>query len=256
MSHWKICVGVLGLGIFFGGCATHSGSKAVRSEPRNEKASIQYDFAFDAYMNGEMIPALGAIMRTIELAPQNAESHNLMGLIYFRQGKLDLAEAAFKRAVDLDPKMSESFNNLGSLYLAQNKFAEAKDALLKAQENPLYLYPERIMNNLGLAYQGLGQSAEAEKAFLESIRLSKDFYLPYVNVGRILHEQGQLPRAETYLKEAARTCSECPEPRYLLGRIYLTMNRQDDALKMFKEGAKIDPQGEIGLLCQQYLVQR
>lgn len=239
------------------GCATSSGSRAdVQTEPLSDKAAVHYDIAFDSYMNGDLIPALGAALKTVELAPQNAEAHNLLGLIYFRQEKAALAEAEFKKAIAANPKSSEAYNNLGSVYLSLNRYAEARDVLVKAQENPLYLYPERIMNNLGLAYQGLGDSKEAEAHFLEAIKLNKNFFLPHMNLGRIYAERNETGKAEPLLIQAMKVCGDCSEPRYVLGKIYLKTNRSDEAVKLFKQGADVDPEGYFGQLCKKYLVQK
>jgi len=238
-------------------CASGAGSRAdIQSEPMDERASIQYDFAFDSYVNGDLIPALGSAMRAVEMSPHNPEARNLLGLIYFRQGKSGLAEAEFKKSGEIDPKMSEAFNNLGSVYLSQNRYEDARKALLKAQDNPLYLYPERIQNNLGLAYMGLKNSEEAETAFLEAIRLNKKFYLPYINLGRMLVEQNQVAKAEPLIREAAKLCSECSEPRYILGDLYMKQNKKSEARELFKQGATVDPEGYFGKLCSEQLARK
>jgi len=222
----------------------------------SEKASIHYEFAREAYFSGDLIPALASALKAVDLSPSNSEIRNILGLIYFGQEKLSEAEAEFKMAVKLDPGMPEAFNNLGTLYLASKKYAEAKTVLLKGLENPLYLYPERLQNNLGLAYLGLGEQTPAIQAFESAIKMNKGFYLPYLNLGRVFFEKGENDRAEPLLKEAVRLCSNCSEQRYYLGRILLRGNKTQEALNLFKEGASVDPQGYFGKQCQQYLVSR
>ena len=239
------------------GCAAKSGSQAeIQAEPLSEKALVHYDIAFDSYARGDLIPALGAALRAKELSPQNAEARNLLGLIYFRQGKGGLAEIEFKKAIELDPRISEGFNNLGSLYLSQKRYAEARDILMKGQENPLYLYPERMLNNLGLAYAGLNDKVQAQNAFLESIKFNPNFYLPHMNLGRLYFEEDNLSKAEPLLATASKLCRECSEPKYLLGKLFLKTDRAKEAVASFKQGSTVDPEGYFGKLCQQYLVQK
>jgi Flp pilus assembly protein TadD len=220
----------------------------------SERAAVSYDFAYQHYQRGDLIQALGAAMRAVELSPTNAEARNLLGLIYFAQGKSVEAEAAFIEAARLDPKMTEAWNNLGTLYLSSNRLAEAEKALWRATENPLYLYPERIQNNLGLVYQAQGKKDEAARLFQEAVRLNPRFYLPYQNLGRLSIEQGNLAQAERHLQEASRLCSDCAEPRYHLGRALMQMNRQKEAVESFRLGAQLDPDGYFGQLCRQYIV--
>ena len=227
-----------------------------QTEPMSDKAAIHYEIAREAYFSGDLIPALASALKGVELSPKNSELRNLLGLIYFRQDKLGQAEAEFQEAIKLDPRMPEAFNNLGSLYLAKKEYLQAKNTLLKGIENPLYLYPERLQNNLGLAYMGLGESELAVSAFESAIKMNKDFYLPYLNLGRFFFEQESIEKAEPLLRAAVRLCSNCSEQRYYLGRLLLRQNKTQEALGLFKEGASIDPEGYFGKQCQQYVVSR
>jgi Flp pilus assembly protein TadD len=248
-----IVVGLLALS----GCAQKRlGQWERQTKPMSERAAIHYEFAREAYFSGDLIPALASALKAVDLSPSNSEIRNLLGLIYFRQDKLSDAEVEFKAAIKLDPGMPEAFNNLGTLYLAGKNYAEAKNVLLKGLENPLYLYPERLQNNLGLAYLGLGEQNLAIEAFESAIKMNKGFYLPYLHLGRLFFDKGENSRAEPLLKEAVRLCSNCSEQRYYLGRILLRNNKTQEALNLFKEGASVDPEGYFGKQCQQYVVSR
>ncbi|MDB5038909.1 MAG: hypothetical protein JWQ35_2437 [Bacteriovoracaceae bacterium] len=241
---------VLGCFLLLAGCA----AKERRSEALNEKASTQYQFAYDAYQNGALIPALTSALHAIELAPNNPDARNLLGLIYFRQQKYALAEASFKEAVLLDSKLSEGWNNLGTLYFEMKRYPEAHTVLEKALENPLYLYPERITNNLGLVEEALGHKEAAIQAYDRAINLQKDFYLPYQNLGKLFYNAGEYEKAKGLLTEAVRLCEDCSQPRYYLGSILIKDNKTTEALKIFKEGATSDPRGYYGQLCEKFLV--
>ncbi len=230
-------------------CATRR-----EQEPMSEKARIQYQFAYQSFTTSDLIPALAAGLRAAEASPNNPDIHNLLGLIYFRQEKFDQAEAEFKDAVLLDPKLSEAHLNLGTLYYQMKRYPDSRLALEKALENPLYLYPERIYNNLGLTYEALGLKKEAKAAYERSISLRDDFYLPYQNLGKMLVESDDKKRAESLLSEAAKLCTECSEPRYYLGNLLLKQNKSEEALRVFREGANRDPKGYYGQLCQKFLV--
>lgn len=245
------------LGIFIAACATGGGRQAkVTSEPLDEKATIHYDFAFDAFRNGDMIPALTEATKAAELAPKNAAVQNLLGLILFRQSKLAEAERAFQKAGELDPKMSEAFNNLGTLYLAQKRYGEAEQALIRAQDNPFYLYPERIQNNLGLAYVGMNKIKEAETAFRTAMNYRKDFYLPKMHLGRLLLNTQRVTEALEVIQEAAKLCKDCAESQYYLGSAFLKLNKSEEARAAFKRGSDLDPKSDFGRLCQEELAKK
>lgn len=247
----KLMDGFLVLG-FVGclGCA----AKQPTAEALDDRAATQYQFAYDSFVQNNLIPALGAALKATEISPNNPDAQNLLGLIYFRQQKYVLAEEAFKRAVLLDYKLSEAWNNLGTLYFEQKKYTEAKQTLEKALENPLYLYPERIYNNLGLVEQALGNQADAIVAYEKSISLQSEFYLPFQNLGKLYYEKGDFKRAKGLLKQASKICTDCSQPRYFLGMILLKNNDTTEALKIFREAAASDPRGYYGQLCEKYLV--
>jgi eukaryotic-like serine/threonine-protein kinase len=143
---------------------------------------------------------------------------------------------------------------LGTLYYEQKRYTEAKAALEKALENPLYLYPERIHNNLGLVEEALGNKKAAIEAYDRAIFLRRESYLPYQNLGKLYYQAGNYERAKTLLEEATRLCQDCSEPRYFLGMVLVKNNKMTEALKIFKQGADTDPRGYYGQLCQKYLV--
>lgn len=242
--------GFLVLALLLESCSTHQRV----AEALDDKGSTQYQFAYDSYVQGDLIPALAAVLRALETSPNNPDARNLLGLVYFRQQKYQQAEAAFKEAVMLEPKLSEGWNNLGTLYLEQKQYTQAQQALEKALENPLYLYPERIYNNLGLVHQALGQEAEAIAAFNRSIELQREFYLPFQNLGKLYYDKGDFKRARSLLRQASKICADCSQPRYFLGMILLKDNQTTEALKLFKEGAETDPRGYYGQLCERYIV--
>lgn len=223
-------------------------------EPMGQKAATQYQFAYDSFVAGDLIPALAAALKAVEFAPNNPDAHNLLGLIYFRQEKYAQAEVEFKDAISLNPKMSEAYNNLGTLLYQTKRYTESRVMLEKALENPLYLYPERIYNNLGLSLQAMGQTSKAIEAYEKSMSLRDDFYLPYQNLGKLLMELGQSARAKKLLQEASRLCLDCSEPRYFLGQILVKENKMEEALRIFKEGAEKDPRGYYGQLCNKFVV--
>lgn len=238
------------------GCASKKNAEAqMEPEPLNEHAGIQYQFAYEFFQQGDLIRGLASALKAVEAAPRNPDARNLLGLIYFRQAEYEKSEAEFKMAIELNPKMSEAYNNIGTLYYEMKRYAEAKVALERALENPLYLYPERIYNNLGLVYEAMAKKADAQQAYERAIALRSDYYLPYLNLGEFWLKNMDHKRARPLLREAARLCPACSEPKYHLAQAMLAENRMEEALKLFKQGYDLDPKGYYGQLCRQFLVE-
>lgn len=219
----------------------------------DEKSAIQYQFAYDTYLKGDLIVALNFALKAEAITPRNPETLNLLGLIYFQQEKYKEAEEKFVHAARLDPKLSEVHNNLGTLYYATKRYDEALSAFEEALKNPLYLNPERVHNNRGLVFEAMGNSKEAAQEYLEAIHFNQKFYLPYQNLGKLNYNLKRYDEAKPMLSTAAKLCPECSEARYFLGSLLLKENKASEALKLFKEGASVDPSGYYGELCKKFM---
>ena len=85
------------------------------------------------------------------LRPRDPAVLNLLGLVYFRQQKLDKAEEVYRKLLVQNPDEPTLSYNLGVIYLTLGRLDEAESALLKAldqsQSNP------RISFYLGTVYE-------------------------------------------------------------------------------------------------------
>lgn len=226
----------------------------VKSEPMSDSAAIQYQFSYEFYSKGDLIRAYRSILQAEQASPKSTDVLNLKGLILFRQEKYEESERAFQEALNLDPGLSEVLNNLGTLYFQEKKYDKAEAVLKRALDNPLYLYPERIHNNLGLVYYAQSKPKQAKDEFLRSIQVRDDFYLAYQNLGKLLLKENNYEDAKPYLEAAVKNCPKCSEPHYHLGTVLLKENNRAEAIKLFREAYKLDPNGYYGQLGKRFLV--
>jgi len=251
-SIYSILVAVLCVG----GMSACAAKKEVAElpEPMTERASLQYQFAYEFFRDGDLVRALAAVLDAQVSSPRNPDILNLTGLIFMRQEKFEESAAQFERALALNPKASDVANNFGTLYLQQKEFRKAQQMFERALDNPLYLYPERIYNNLGLAYAGLGNFDAAKEAYERAISLRRDYYLPYQNLGKLWLSRGERQQARPLFQEAARLCAQCSEPHYHLALVLAEENQLERAVRLFERAYELEPRGYFGLLARQFLV--
>ncbi|HWS00500.1 MAG TPA: multiheme c-type cytochrome [Prolixibacteraceae bacterium] len=88
-----------------------------------------------------------------------------LAMIYYQQGKADLAEKMFRDLVANHPEVSEGYYYLALLYGEQQKLTEAistlESGISKGAGNTRMLY------NLGLLYQMTNQNGKCESTFLK-----------------------------------------------------------------------------------------
>jgi tetratricopeptide (TPR) repeat protein len=72
--------------------------------------------------------------KAIEMYPDYAEAHAMLGLALMRQKKNADAAAAFSRAIKINPKLAFAYTLLGKIYLEEKKFDQAEPLLVKGTE--------------------------------------------------------------------------------------------------------------------------
>jgi len=78
-------------------------------------------FALDHDVN----EAIEAQHRVNEQCPDFAEGAYNLGILYYRQKRVDEAIAAYQHAIKLDPTYAKAHKNLGEIYVVQEKYDQA-----------------------------------------------------------------------------------------------------------------------------------
>ncbi len=98
-----------------------------------EQFSALVQQAYAAHESGNGVQALALLDQADKVRANVADSANLRGAVYLRQGVFDKAEAAFSRAVACDPKLWAARFNLAEVPFRQKDYARARsrfDSLL------------------------------------------------------------------------------------------------------------------------------
>jgi len=98
--------------------------------------------------------------------------------------------------------------------------------------------------NLSQTLMAQGQSAQAEAALREAVRLKPDFAAAVVNLGAALAQQGKMPKAEAAFREAIRLRPDDPALYVNLGRVCRWQQRIDEAIDCYQRAIAINPQFE------------
>ncbi len=103
--------------------------------------------------------AFGVAQKALRIAPQQGETHNLLGFILLAGRQVDQAISSFKRAIELDPSLGEPHMGLALAYMRQGNTPQAMEEITTA----VLLEPRR---SLFLSYWGkmLYQIGRFEKA--------------------------------------------------------------------------------------------
>jgi tetratricopeptide (TPR) repeat protein len=209
--------------------------------------------------------------------PASADAHYLLGYILYREvhAKESLSEyslAAQHRKptameleivaldyvllgdfIDADRWLSKSLswepaNALGWYYLGrarynENRFTEAIDAF----NSCLKLEPRNVKaeDNIGLSQEGLNHPEEAAKAFQLAIswqdEASEKNAQPFLNLGRLLADQGKADAGLPYLLRATELAPQNAKCHEELGRAYAKLKQLKNAQAELQQAVQLAP---------------
>ena len=120
--------------------------------------------------------AVAACLKATELDPQNPDTYDRLGQLYFDQFDNQKALEQFQKAIDVAPEYALGYGHLGWVYYfrlnAWEKAATAFEAALEMGASKLSAGLEAEFNTeLGWSYYRLGRCSDARPAFDRAIAL-------------------------------------------------------------------------------------
>ncbi len=194
-----------------------------------------YSQALDAYQKGQFQSALSSLTELLELAPQVAEAHNLMGIIHQRMNRPQLFEESLQKAIELRPDYVEARRNLalhwvrrgrlqqalqqfrklleirpdssdihyrmGVIYAEQDQFKSAVDHLEEAGKDPQF-HSRQFYRLLGECYVALERPEAAAGRLEQANRLGDDSFELWATLAAAYEKTGRLDESIASLKKA------------------------------------------------------
>ena len=220
--------------------------------------------------------AAQAFEKLRELAPNVAEIHARLGLIYYQAGKFEQSVPALRQALKLKPTLPNldvllamSLSELGQYQEAipalQKGFRQTKDAALRRSSG---LQLQRVYTGLQQDDKAVEVALElarvypkdpeilyhasrlfANYAYLSAVKLSQvapDSLWLQLAAGEAHESQGHLDSALGAYREVLKMNPNHPGVHFRLGRVQLARAAQDanaetEALKEFEQELQLDP---------------
>ncbi|HSE31042.1 MAG TPA: tetratricopeptide repeat protein [Pyrinomonadaceae bacterium] len=170
---------------------------------------------------------------------------SVAGSFYFVKGKRLYskgdyrgAAAAYERSVSSDPKFARGYVELGLAYRGLEDYSQAEKAFAKAvsiEEDSC------AQCGLGMVYHLQHRNSEAEAALKRAIDLNPGDECAFHQLGWLYYDEQRYKEAigpfftETTLRPRAVTY-------HFLGNAYRYTNKFDEAVKAYREGLRLDPE--------------
>jgi tetratricopeptide (TPR) repeat protein len=204
----------------------------------NGEASSIYERAEKAYTEQRYAEASGWLQQVLSNRLGDAKAHNLMGLVLYRQQKLEAAEAEYRKALEADGKLIEARYNLGIALFDRHKY---QDALKYLEEAASKQHSSEYEYNLGLTYQKLGKKDKASDAFERAIQIDGNNVLAICALGQALQDEDKLDKAIDQYKHALEIDPNCAEAHNNLGVAYGAQGQYPESIAEFEEALKANP---------------
>ena len=184
-----------------------------------------------------------AIKKAETYGPLDANTRLQLALAYISMRRGDWARPELERLVAADPLNAGYAYWLARLDYDSGRYAAAIDRLRTVvQREPGFM---RAYDNLGLCYEALNQPDEAIRQYREAIRRSREtgekWPWPFLNLGILLKNSGQIEEAEALLNEALQADPAFAPALYHLGTILEGSDRTEGAVQALLRAAAADP---------------
>jgi len=231
--------------VFLAACAT-SKPDAKPSSPSGEKSKAAAEAnrnLGEAYLaGGNLTAALRELKKAESFDPEDHITQFDIGLVYYYRERYDQAIQQFEKAIQLKPDFAPAINSLGNAYLEKGEWDNAIEAYRKIAEDVFYGTPHFAVSNMALAYYQKGDYRQAEKYFLEALKLNPDFANALGGLGMTYTAMGRYAEAAQKLERAVRKNPKLPQLHYELARAYRGLGDRQKAREEFQLTIELAPE--------------
>ena len=174
-----------------------------------------------------------AATKALELDPEMAEAHGVLGTIRWQQWRRGEAETEYRRAIDLDPNNAFSLEELGRLLVLLGSTQEGLALARRARD----LDPIPVSRTVKLGWL-LFQARQYDEAIRELnavLSVDQDRVMALWYLGFVLIEKNQTGEAISVLERATQMSGRNPAQLGTLTNAYARGGRRRDAVEALNE---------------------
>jgi tetratricopeptide (TPR) repeat protein len=133
---------------------------------------IRYCLGDALLQKGHDYEGMAQMEASVQINPDFAVPHLILGKYYFEQGNYPAAERHFREGIRIDPHFFNAYTGLGASLTHQGRASEA----LEIFQNELKLDPQnpQAYDGLGMAYAAMGRNADAIAQFRAALAIKPD----------------------------------------------------------------------------------
>lgn len=204
--------------------------KLLEADPNN--AQIHNKLAMLLYRNQDFDNALIHYAKAVNLKPDYIEAHYNLGLLFIKLAKPDEAITQLKNVLALDQNHILSHKLIADLYLQNNALAQAK----QHYEIALELQPKQVetLNNLGVTYLKLKDPESAITCFSKAVMFDENHLDARNNLAVTYLQQDRYENALLHYQILLQQDRDNLEVHYNFGVAKMAVGDLNDAIRHFQ----------------------
>ncbi|MGB9643016.1 MAG: tetratricopeptide repeat protein, partial [Candidatus Ratteibacteria bacterium] len=226
----------LAVALFLTGCASLS------LETTRDLARKYYIQGLLYESDGNLEDAFVMYQKALQQDSPNSFLLGKIGKILLKEKKFKEAEKAFLKAISFNESDPENFMGLGLTYYYMKSYDNAIKYLekgLKIKEFPSY---RMILCDLYVLTNQYEKALGSYKILIEEFPSN---FLLYFNSGLLLVKMNKMEEAEKYFLESIKLQPAFEKSYVQLASIYLQQNNDENAIEYYKKATEISPEDPV-----------
>jgi TolB-like protein len=214
--------------------------RAIEVDPVYAAAYAGLSYLYSLFGTFGVIPALeafprakAAALKALEVDDGLSEAHAVLGFVHLvHDWELENAESEFSRAIELGPHMPGGHYAYSHLWLAKGNYTEA----IREATHAVDLDPLSLPNNyhLGAVYHFARDYGATIAQLRKTSELDSSFVVAHARLAIVYAEKGMFREAMAEA-ERARSVSEEPWGRIILGKVHAVLGNRAEARQILDE---------------------
>ena len=234
-------------------CAASTPNDNKNIKDWNKYIENQKSLAVASFRRGNLKQALIDIERAEELGKKDPEVHLIKGLVYYALKIFELAEKYFLKSLSINPNYSTANFNICGLYLKINDAEKAIIHCSKSASDPLYGERDRALTSLGTAYFRKGDVSKAKMYYDRALEINPSLVFTRNELGKMYLSLGNEFDAIKEFKMAINGFPNYDEAHFNLGMAYLKSGNRQLACNSFNKVVSLTPSSKLGLDAKSYI---
>lgn len=185
------------------------------------------------------------VLLTAQDRSGDAREWKAQGMATAARGDLQGAVEPLGKACALAPRDEDACYFFARNLYALGRYDLARDPFEKALKAAPRSMRSRVHRAVALNFEALGLAADAERHFLQAIRLNRGGGRPSedprIDYGAFLFRQGRTEESIEPLERAARDLPSCARAHTELGRALLQLDKPEAAARPLERALELEP---------------